>query len=174
MKGIRITAKTDGYRRCGLAHSKTPVEHPLDRFTAAELKILKADPGLTVEEVEVVALQEGEAIPPKVGTFEGEIGRPEEELAEERRKNADLARDLAAVRDANERNATEREEAGKKIVVLEGERSTLQQDLTTAREQLQENAATIDSQAQQIARLQQQLEEAKRQLQEKAGGGKKK
>ena len=46
---IRITAKKDGFRRCGVAHSREPVEYPNDRFTAGELKRLKAEPMLLVE-----------------------------------------------------------------------------------------------------------------------------
>lgn len=46
---IIITSKRDGFRRCGIAHPALPTEHPDDAFTAAELKILKADPLLTVE-----------------------------------------------------------------------------------------------------------------------------
>jgi len=49
---IRITAKKDGFRRCGLAHGKEPVEYPNDHFTAAQLKQLKAEPMLVVEVVE--------------------------------------------------------------------------------------------------------------------------
>lgn len=47
--GVRIAAKRDGFRRCGLAHPKAPVEHPGNRFTPAELERLLAEPMLTVE-----------------------------------------------------------------------------------------------------------------------------
>lgn len=49
---IRITSKKDGFRRCGLAHGKEPVEYPNDRFSSAQLKQLKAEPMLLVEVVE--------------------------------------------------------------------------------------------------------------------------
>ena len=45
---IRIQSKKDGFRRCGMAHPKGPVDYPEDRFTAEELAILKAEPMLTV------------------------------------------------------------------------------------------------------------------------------
>lgn len=48
---IRITALQDGFRRCGVAHSKTPTDHPDDAFTKKELEILKAEPMLAVEEI---------------------------------------------------------------------------------------------------------------------------
>lgn len=48
---IRITAKRDGFRRCGVVHPSTPTDHPAGRFSPAELKILNAEPMLTVEEI---------------------------------------------------------------------------------------------------------------------------
>ncbi len=44
-----ITAKKDGFRRCGLAHSAKPVEHQDDAFTPEQLAELQADPMLVVE-----------------------------------------------------------------------------------------------------------------------------
>ncbi len=49
---IRITAKTEGFRRCGIAHSTEPTEYPDDRFSKAELQQLQADPMLAVEVVD--------------------------------------------------------------------------------------------------------------------------
>lgn len=48
---IRITSKREGFRRCGIAHSKTPKEYPDDKFTKEQLAALKAEPMLMVEEV---------------------------------------------------------------------------------------------------------------------------
>jgi hypothetical protein len=45
---VRITAKRAGFRRCGIAHPAQPVDHPADRFTAAELERLQAEPMLKV------------------------------------------------------------------------------------------------------------------------------
>lgn len=49
---IRITSKVDGFRRCGVAHSKAATEYADDRFSKAELKELQGEPMLTVEIVE--------------------------------------------------------------------------------------------------------------------------
>ena len=46
---VRIKSKRPVYRRCGIAHTKVATDHPADRFTEAELELLKADPVLTVE-----------------------------------------------------------------------------------------------------------------------------
>jgi 3'-phosphoadenosine 5'-phosphosulfate sulfotransferase (PAPS reductase)/FAD synthetase len=48
---IRITAKKDGFRRCGVAHSAKPVEYADDRFSPAELKRLAAESMLVVERI---------------------------------------------------------------------------------------------------------------------------
>jgi len=45
---ITITSKKNGFRRCGIAHADTPTEYPNDAFSPAELKVLKAEPMLTV------------------------------------------------------------------------------------------------------------------------------
>jgi len=46
---IRITAKKEGFRRCGIAHSKQPTEYADDRFSKEELAALQAEPGIVVE-----------------------------------------------------------------------------------------------------------------------------
>ncbi len=45
---VRIVARRDGFRRCGIAHPAQPVEHPAGRFSAAELARLLAEPMLEV------------------------------------------------------------------------------------------------------------------------------
>ncbi|MER8817177.1 HI1506-related protein [Mesorhizobium sp. M0965] len=50
LTAVRIRSKTDGFRRAGIAHSKTPVEHQLDGFRSPEpLEALFAEPNLVVE-----------------------------------------------------------------------------------------------------------------------------
>ena len=55
---ISITSQRHNFRRCGMPHPKEAVEYPDDRFTGAELEILKAEPMLTVahEEYKSIAL----------------------------------------------------------------------------------------------------------------------
>lgn len=45
---IRIAAKQEGFRRCGVAHSAMPTDWPEERFTADELARLLAEPMLVV------------------------------------------------------------------------------------------------------------------------------
>jgi hypothetical protein len=49
---IRITAIADGFRRCGMAHSKTPTEHPDGAFSDEQIEKLQAEPLLAVEIVQ--------------------------------------------------------------------------------------------------------------------------
>lgn len=48
---IQITAKRDGFRRCGIAHSETTTTYGDDHFTQAQLLELKSEPNLIVIEV---------------------------------------------------------------------------------------------------------------------------
>lgn len=48
---VIITAKKDGFRRCGMAHSARPVEHKDGTFTEEQLASLKAEPMLVVQEL---------------------------------------------------------------------------------------------------------------------------
>ena len=48
---IIITAKKDGFRRCGIAHSAKRVEYPADAFSSEQLAELQAEPMLVVEHV---------------------------------------------------------------------------------------------------------------------------
>lgn len=49
---IRIISKRHNFRRAGIPHPKGPAEYPDDRFSDEELRILKAEPMLTVEELD--------------------------------------------------------------------------------------------------------------------------
>ena len=55
---ILITAKRDGFRRLGIAHSAQGTAYPDDRFTPAQLAVLKAEPMLVVEEGAEVDLEQ--------------------------------------------------------------------------------------------------------------------
>jgi hypothetical protein len=48
---IRIISKKEGFRRCGIAFSGTPVDYPNDTFTAQQIAALEAEPMLVVMEV---------------------------------------------------------------------------------------------------------------------------
>ncbi|MCX9056598.1 HI1506-related protein [Citrobacter portucalensis] len=48
---IQITAKRDGFRRCGIAHSETTTTYADEHFTQAQLQELKSEPNLIVIEV---------------------------------------------------------------------------------------------------------------------------
>lgn len=49
--GIRVTAKTDGFRRCGVAHSAEGTLHALDAFTPKQWKAMNEEPELVVSPV---------------------------------------------------------------------------------------------------------------------------
>lgn len=49
---IKITSKKEGFRRCGVAHTKKPTEYHDERFSEKELEILDGEPMLSVEHVD--------------------------------------------------------------------------------------------------------------------------
>ncbi len=48
---IIVNSKKEGFRRAGIAHPARPVQYSNDAFTADQLKILKAEPMLQVQEI---------------------------------------------------------------------------------------------------------------------------
>ncbi|MDD2870121.1 HI1506-related protein [Neomegalonema sp.] len=55
IKALRIAARRSGFRRAGLAHPAHPVLHPLEDLTEAQIALLKAEPMLVVQGVEIEA-----------------------------------------------------------------------------------------------------------------------
>lgn len=53
VRGVRITAKREGFRRCGIAHSEKGQDFPLDRFNETEAEALMNDPMLICTPVEI-------------------------------------------------------------------------------------------------------------------------
>lgn len=52
MPDLKIISLKDGFRRCGIEHPAKPVIYPEGTFTKEQVKKLKAEPLLVVEEVE--------------------------------------------------------------------------------------------------------------------------
>ncbi|MEC5319305.1 HI1506-related protein [Brenneria populi subsp. brevivirga] len=48
---VQITAKRDGFRRCGIAHREKTTTYPDDHFTADQLATLESEPMLVVVRV---------------------------------------------------------------------------------------------------------------------------
>ncbi|HDT2145324.1 TPA: hypothetical protein QHN14_003362 [Enterobacter roggenkampii] len=55
---IQITARRDGFRRLGIAHSAAGRTWPDDQFTAKELAVLESDPNLIVVRVPDITEQD--------------------------------------------------------------------------------------------------------------------
>lgn len=51
-KGIRIIAKVDGFRRAGISHTGV-VEYPLSDFTESQLRHLRDEPNLVIQDIEL-------------------------------------------------------------------------------------------------------------------------
>jgi hypothetical protein len=51
-KYLRISSSIEGFRRAGIAHSRTATDHPLESFSARQLAQLEAEPNLIVQQIE--------------------------------------------------------------------------------------------------------------------------
>ncbi|MCL6612624.1 MAG: hypothetical protein K6T66_13905 [Peptococcaceae bacterium] len=70
MPDLKIISLKDGFRRCGIEHPAKPVIYPEGTFTKEQVKKLKAEPMLIVEEVEA-AKKKGSNDPPADGQGTG-------------------------------------------------------------------------------------------------------
>lgn len=87
MPEITITAKRDGFRRCGVSHSGTPVTWPDGTFTEAEIAILRAEPMLVVYDGQSVpAIDTAE----KLGQLSSENTTLKEQVGTLTTENTDL------------------------------------------------------------------------------------
>lgn len=147
---IRIISKAEGFRRGGMAHSKTPTDHPADAFTPEQLAVLNADPMLTVEMVEgeVFSAETGEVFEMQTGNFEGEIQLLENEVAM-------LLEDKANLRAGWEKSIAQCED--------------LEQQLAGVTKVNQDLAASLEACRLQISSLEVQLKEASTPPPKKAG-----
>lgn len=68
---VTITSKQDGFRRCGVSHSKEPVEYPAGHWTPEQLDILKGEPML------VVSVDDGGGQPPGPPAGSGQLNAAE-------------------------------------------------------------------------------------------------
>lgn len=51
--GLRITCTHEGFRRAGRPWSKAPTDAALDEFNAEQVGMLRAEPRLSVEDIEL-------------------------------------------------------------------------------------------------------------------------
>lgn len=111
---IIITAKVNGFRRCGIAHSDTATEYPDDHFTKDQLNVLQSEPMLVVsvgdagtekKQPDVGAEKQIAALKAEVKRLDAEVERltkDNAELYENVTKltedNADLVNELSALK----------------------------------------------------------------------------
>ncbi|APJ78129.1 hypothetical protein FHP00_24650 [Escherichia coli] len=93
-KVIEITARREGFRRCGVAHSATTKEWPADAFTPEQLAVLKADPMLIVVERDKASGQNdaarGDELAAQLDAERQKVSELTAQLEEERQKVSEL------------------------------------------------------------------------------------
>ncbi|HBC0038449.1 TPA: hypothetical protein JGA48_002676 [Salmonella enterica] len=111
-KVIEITARRDGFRRCGVAHSATTKAWPVDAFTPEQLAVMKADPMLIVVERDKAADQNSTgSIDELTAQLDAERKQNAElmaQLEEERQKVSDLTAQLNAAQKAQKADKKEK------------------------------------------------------------------
>lgn len=99
-KVIEITARREGFRRCGVAHSATTKEWPADAFTPEQLAVLKADPMLIVVERDKASGQNdaarGDELVAQLDAERQKVSELTAQLEEERQKVSELTAQLNA------------------------------------------------------------------------------
>lgn len=111
MTELTITAKRDGFRRCGVVHSDTPVVWPAGSFTDEQIALLKSEPLLVVHE--------GSAVSADV----------QGDLMDARSRIIDLEALIDQMRTTGQ---GERDQAQARITELEAGNAALQEKLTAA------------------------------------------
>jgi len=80
-KIIRIISLIDGFRRAGMAHSKTPTDHPEDAFSKAQIAALQAEPKLSVQLIDAPVIDTiGELLKGKVSDVVARLADASDEL----------------------------------------------------------------------------------------------
>ncbi|EOG8346028.1 HI1506-related protein [Salmonella enterica subsp. enterica serovar Montevideo] len=106
-KVIEITARREGFRRCGVAHSATTKEWPADAFTPEQLAVLKADPMLIVVERDKTSGQNDAArndeLAAQLDTERQKVSELTAQLEEERGKLRDLTAQLKTAQKAEKK-----------------------------------------------------------------------
>ncbi|WP_413178382.1 HI1506-related protein [Escherichia coli] len=99
-KVIEITARREGFRRCGVAHSATTKAWPVDAFTPEQLAVLKADPMLIVVERDKASGQndtaQSDELAAQLDAERQKVSELTAQLEEERQKVSELTAALKA------------------------------------------------------------------------------
>lgn len=99
---IIITAKINGFRRCGIAHSDTATEYPDDHFTKEQLAALQAEPMLVVSMGANVSKQQPDAGADKqIAALKAEVKRLGAEVEGLTKDNAELHENVTKLTEDN-------------------------------------------------------------------------
>ncbi|WCG83807.1 HI1506-related protein [Pectobacterium sp. A5351] len=135
---IQITARVDGFRRCGMAHSAKTQTYPDDHFTATALAVLENEPQLIVVRVSGDAEKSDGAARQLSAALEklDAAGKASAVLAGERdslkTRVAALERDVASANTTIETVSAERDALQESNTALTTERDALQAQLADA------------------------------------------
>ena len=120
MSEITITAKHDGFRRCGVTHRDKPVTFPDGYFSAEQIALLKAEPQLVVYEGRPVSPDETAA----------ELCQLRADNAALREQTEGLTKETSALKAQVETLTTEKGALQSQVDALSVDKAALQAQLT--------------------------------------------
>ncbi|MBN3068156.1 HI1506-related protein [Pectobacterium brasiliense] len=135
---IQITSRSDGFRRCGMAHSAKTQTYADDHFTAAQLTVLENEPQLIVVRVSCDAEKSSDTAKQLSSALEKlkAAEKASAVLVGERdslkTRVADLESDIASANAAVETVSVERDALRENNAALTSERDALQAQLAAA------------------------------------------
>lgn len=99
---IIITAKVNGFRRCGIAHSDTATQYPDDHFTKEQLATLQAEPMLVVSVGANASKQQPDTgADSQIATLKAEVKRLDAEVERLTKDNAELYENVTKLTEDN-------------------------------------------------------------------------
>lgn len=138
MGKITITAKRDGFRRCGVAHKDSPVIWPEGSFTADQIAVLKAEPMLVVYDGAQVSQ----------GALEEQLLKLQIANSGLHEKAEKLAGEISSLQSNLTTLTADKEALQASVDALTGEKSTLQasvETLTSEKDALQKQVIELSA-----------------------------
>lgn len=126
---VQITARRDGFRRLGIAHSAKTTTYDDDHFTDAELAILENDPNLIVLRTDMAQGSENDEALVKASARIAELEAGVTQLSKDADELKSTNNMLMDLRDEQKRRIDEQDA---EITALTAERDELQAKLTAA------------------------------------------
>ncbi|HGM6655036.1 MULTISPECIES: HI1506-related protein [Serratia] len=124
---IQITARREGFRRCGIAHSAKTTTYEDGRFTPKQLAELENDPQLVVVRIAAGAATDDQDLDKQLSLARETITRQEQELVTLKSQFDDAQKAIASQQENIAALTTERDDAIANSTALTAELAALKE-----------------------------------------------